>query len=260
MSMSFRRTRTSSACNTFMRTGGYISIIVMEDNDRELRDFVKALEAEGRRAKKAANKEEAVSLAKKHPGYVFCLDIDMGRGQEQEGLTALERIKALNSETKVFIRSAYPERFERMATKLHADYFHRKSGDVVFDACTIVRHLTCLERDQAEEALRRMDEKLREFQDDHQRELEPMDTTDRDPNVVAYERCMADARWLSERAGKYVAFINGRLIDEDADRGKLFARLDQGPPDQRVFIKKIEADDRIIGMPTPLLAVNSRLD
>ena len=183
------------------------------------------------------NREQAIKLAQQESAF-FILDVNMGRGREQEGLDALEEIKAINSNTPVFILSAY-EQYEILARNLNANGFIQKEADLK----QVIR--SKIEPEILKYELQVLEARKQEIQDKFDKLLYPT----LDPNIQAYEDLINLQEILDKYQDQYVAFLGGEIIDFDLDKVKLLERLQQNYRNQSCFFKQVKKDYEIIDLP-----------
>lgn len=222
-------------------------VIVMDDDDQTIAEVRTSLSKLGYRVRRAQNSEQAVRFANTRPGRSFILDINMGDSREQEGLTALERIKVLHSTTFVGILSNYPGRYGAMAMRLGADIFQEKTGDQETDVYRIVERLCIHARKAYEEAQDVLSSVIGNGNGHYSTVFRS--TVD---NYSAYQMLRADSEWLAEHRGKYVAFLDGEMIADDPDRSSLLCRLRAEFPGCDIFLTQVEERETVIEIPAPL--------
>ncbi|GBF80319.1 hypothetical protein [Aphanothece sacrum] len=89
-------------------------------------------------------------------------------------------------------------------------------------------------------------------------ELRKLDiTSQQDPNIIAYEKVKQDPQWLEKYQGKYVAFVEEKLVDYDVEenKDKIRKRIEKKYPNptmSRFLIKVEPMEDEIIDLPSSL--------
>ena len=73
-----------------------------------------------------------------------------------------------------------------------------------------------------------------------------------DINYAAFQEMKLNQKWLNENLGYYVAFVDGELVGKHRDRKKLLAELRQKFPKKAKFFIKVELDERIVDISSPL--------
>ncbi len=74
-----------------------------------------------------------------------------------------------------------------------------------------------------------------------------------DSNIAAYEKLKSDQEWFAKYKNKYVAFLNGELIDSDEDEQKMLKQLKYAKYQyQPIFFTKVEENPRIVDLPPSL--------
>ncbi len=241
-------------------------VIVMEDRVTTQEAIREILEREfNLHVKIVESKEAAISIAEQHQeiqGYI--LDVQMGNDRQQEGIDALEEIKAINEKSFVSIFTGHPsQEIQKMASKLGADLYREKSTDLEND----IRYIGSQIKKRHHDLLQKQLETIERLRNDIINELEqinqlekqynspftyspPKENVDIDVNIAAYEKLKLKEEWFAKYKGKYVAFIDGELIDSDEDEQKLLERLktlkDQDKP---IFFTKVEENPRIVDLP-----------
>jgi CheY-like chemotaxis protein len=180
---------------------------VMEDDSRTLEDIKNILRSHGYKTKLIKNANEAAQLARTGAVTQYILDINMGQRRSQEGITALERIKAENRAMYVAIYSSYRERNERMAMELEANMFRQKTSDSIRDIGIIVKHMLEYISDQINMSKERVASQLIK---DSQISPSPIQENSEDENIIAYEKLKAIPTWFQQYLGNYVAFVGVR--------------------------------------------------
>lgn len=225
--------------------------IVVMDDDAETRYIVSdVFKNLGYHVQLANNAEEVVTLAQRCSNCSFVLDINMGGlDRQQEGLTALERIKKINNHAYVAILSSYPRKFQHMAARLGANTFREKTADINLDTLMIAKNIL-------EYAITVNLQRINDLRTSVEETLEgPFleDAAIEDENVRAYILMCSNRHWLRSNLGKFVAFSSGKLIDTHESQSKLLSRIRKFYPNQKVFITKISLKERVIDIPTPFL-------
>ncbi|MGH2415305.1 MAG: DUF5678 domain-containing protein, partial [Microcystaceae cyanobacterium] len=70
-----------------------------------------------------------------------------------------------------------------------------------------------------------------------------------EPNLDAYEQFKSDTEKIKQFEGKYIAFVDGKLVDSDNNKQNLLERLWQNYPNEPCFFKKVGEENRIIEIP-----------
>jgi CheY-like chemotaxis protein len=223
-------------------------IIVLED-DLQTRTLVrKSLSRLGYRVRAVESAEEAYQLAKKRRTRSYILDIKMGPDRDQEGLTALERIKDLSEDIFVGILSAYPKRYREMARRLGVNVFQEKTAHPEQDVYGIILKMLLHKKRLDESNIRTLRDLL-----GIDCALSPTgELPATDVNYSAYHALKSDPRWLEKHIGKYVAFVAGKQIMKDTDRSRLLLRLREKYSEQPVFVTQVEESEAVVDIPTPL--------
>ncbi len=188
------------------------------------------------------NKEEAVSLVERKEAAFYILDnwID---DNKNEGLKALEQIRAVDKKVFVAIFSGYPHPdIKKKAKNLEANFFKSKSLDTQKDIQEI-----------ASEMIRYRLKILQDFETKEREKLKKLDWENSDRNIIAYEELKLDKKWLAKYKDKYVAFVDGKLVDSDDNKQALLKRLRNSEyRDKLRFITKVEKTPRIVDEPSSL--------
>ncbi len=196
-------------------------VVVMEDSEIAQEAIRKVMEDEfDFKVKIADSKEKAIYFAEHQELQYYILDVHMGNNRQQEGIDALEEIKTLNEKSFVSILTGYPSPgIQNMASRLGADLYREKSFDLENDIREIASKIKKRNRELLKEKLQII-EQLRKEIIDEIKKLDDVPHPD-DPNIATYEKLKLEEEWFSEYQGKYVAFINGVLIDSSEDKQKL---------------------------------------
>lgn len=206
-------------------------IVLLEDKLITQQNVKMILEEEyGWKVKVVDKKEDVVSYAEKQHAFFFILDIHLGASREQEGLDALEEIKKINQNAFTCVFSARKD-CKKLAERLRADFFLEKSQNTEQDIRTLASEILkfqikCL--DMIKQA------KLSKIKD-----IEIYDK-----NISSYKKLIQVPEWIDRVSGNYVAFVDGRCVDKDLERGKLVSRIREKYFDKPRFIKKVVKNDR----------------
>lgn len=239
-------------------------VIVMEDRITTQEAIKEILEREfNLQVKIVDSKEDAIDYAEKNRKIqCYLLDIHMGDDRQQEGIDALEEIKAINEKSFVSIFTGHPsQEIQRMASRLGADSYREKSFDLENDIREIGSQIKKHYRDLLQQQLQTIN-RLRE---DAINELEKINKLDKvydssstsllfkDVNIDAYEKLKLNKEWFATYQGKYIVFIDGKLIASDKDEQKLLEQLKADKyQDKLIFFTKVEENTRIVDLPPSL--------
>lgn len=187
------------------------------------------------------NKAKAIALASQKDSLFFILDVHMGRDREQEGLDTLEEIKAVNSNAPVFVLSSH-QKYEEMANRLNADGFINKETNlkqVIHSKIEpeILKHELQVLKKCEQEIRSKLEKLLHDPIDDPNIQVD-------DPNIQAYENLISSKEALNEYKNKYVAFLNGNIIDSDLEKTKLLERLQQNYTNESCFFKQVKISNQ----------------
>ncbi len=83
-------------------------------------------------------------------------------------------------------------------------------------------------------------------------EYSPDTVPAQDANVARYMRLMQDAEWYETNAGKVVGMVDGTVVCTGDDLMQVLSELRATHPTQRRFVKRVERNDEILDVPTPL--------
>ena len=258
--------RNSSICGkpSLLESLPKNEVVVMEDSETTQKAIIRILQREfNLRVTIVDCREDAIDYAEKNREIqLYLLDVHMGNNRQQEGLDALEEIKAINEKSFVSIFTGYPTpEIKKLASKLGADLYREKSFDLENDIREIGLQIKKCHRDLLQEQLQTIDQ-LRE---DVINELEKINKLDKlydssstslllkDVNIGAYEKLKLNKEWFATYQGKYVAFIDGTLIASNEQEQKLLKQLKADKyQDKPIFLTKVEENPRIIDLPTSL--------
>ena len=239
-------------------------VIVMEDRVTTQEAIREILEREfNLHVKIVESKEAAISIAEQHQeiqGYI--LDVQMGNDRQQEGIDALEEIKAINEKSFVSIFTGHPsQEIQKMASKLGADLYREKSTDLEND----IRYIGSQIKKRHHDLLQKQLETIERLRNDIINELEQINQLDKlynspstslllkDSNIAAYEKLKLDKEWFAKHKGECVAFIDGELIGSNEDEQKLLEQLkDITKQDKPIFFTKVEENPIIVDLPSSL--------
>jgi DNA-binding NarL/FixJ family response regulator len=175
------------------------------------------------------NKEDAVLALEEKKVTFFIFDNCIGK-KRNEGLDALEQVKARDNEVFVAIYSAYnPVETKKQATRLEADLFKEKTTDPHKDIREIISKFI------------KYKQKLFNTRTNEQLEyLEKQSNI----NIDAYEKAKLNIKWLKKHRNTYVAFVDGQFVDSDSSKQKLLTRLNDSKKyiDREKFFIKVEED------------------
>lgn len=223
-------------CDPFLKN----EVVVME-NDPNTQSRIKDIITDelAWHVKTVANKTEAVKLVENKEAAFYILDVGMGKNREQEGLDALEQIKSLDQKVFVSVYSGKPGN-KKQAENLEANLFQEKSSKIREDVNNITDAM--------------LDYQLKIIDNIKQNILEKkrLKFTE-DTNITAYEKLKSTGEWFEQYKNKYVAFVDGNLVDSDPNRQNLLERLkDSKYGAKPIFFTKVEENIRVIDMPSPL--------
>jgi ActR/RegA family two-component response regulator len=224
------------------------AIGIMEDDEEWLNTIESELCAYGAGVCVAHNEEEVVELAKQRGVRIFILDVNMGPGtRAQEGLNALERLKAYDPGILVCVLSGYRD-FRRQAQKLHVDHFEEKTGD---RSANISRSLHALlsragrEFGCAAKKLASKGDPTGNLFDDP-----PADPL-ADSNYTALAKLREDAEWVSEHVGCYVALVDGQLVGSSDSRVDLLSAIRRAHAGKRRYVTQVVNEEVVEDLPSP---------
>jgi len=225
-------------------------VVIMDDDNKERRAISSSLRKYGFEAIHVDNGQEAIRLAQRTRARLFILDIHMGRDRDQEGLTALEKIKSINPDFFVGILSGYPNRFKEMALRLNANVFMEKSANPEIDTLRIIRKALIDNLAITQSNLQIIDNVLgtaNTFNPEDEQEED-------DENYLALQKLKLNERWLKQNNGNYVAFISGRFILSNPNKEILLSFMREKHPGRGFYFCRLDdyCDD-IIDLPTPFL-------
>lgn len=222
-------------------------VAVMEDDPCTSGYIVEALRMMGLTPLLIASAEEAVALARNENVRCFILDACMG-GEEraQEGLEALTRIKKHDARISVAVYSNH-NRLLKLA-KRAADVTQPKSGDHLSDIASILErliapHFKGLVARILAASGHVSDPPLRP------RRAQP---GEEDVNKRKYRELRADASWLKNHLGRYVAFIDGELRGADTDRQRLLGRVRREHAGRPIFFTEVREQEESVRIFSPL--------
>ena len=221
-------------------------VVVMEDSETTQDAIRKVLEKEfDLEVKIVESKEDAISFAENQELQYYILDVHMGNDRRQEGIDALEIIKAINENSFVSILTGYPTpNIQKMASNLGADLYREKSFHLEDDIREIALQIKERRRKLLKEKLQIVDEFRNDIND-------IILSFSEDPNIAAYEKLKFDQEWFVKYQGKYVAFINGELTHSNDDEQKLLEMLKTlKKQDKPIFFTKVEENPRIVDLPS----------
>ena len=256
----------SSICDklSFLEPLPTNEVIVMEDRATTQEAIKEILEREfNLQVKIVDSKEEAIGIAEKNQEIqCYLLDFHIGNDRQQEGIDALEVIKELNKKSFVVVLTGHPsQEIQRMASRLGADLYREQSFDLENDIREIGLQIKQRRHNLLQEQLQKID-RLRE---NVINELEKINRLDKlydssstsllfkDVNIGAYETLKLNKEWFAIYKGKYIAFIDGKLIASNEQEQKLLKQLKaEKYQDKPIFFTKVEENPRIIDLPPSL--------
>jgi CheY-like chemotaxis protein len=221
---------------------------VMEDDKQSLEAIRSALRGYGAKVTVAKNENEVVDLAKRLGIRNFILDVNMGTdSRSQEGLNALERLKAYDRRTYVSILTGFPQ-FRKQAERLSADHFQEKTNDRTADICHTVQAFLAYAEGEVKKA-------ENELGPDEVGTLDlwgsPPDPLS-DQNYVAYAGLRADPDWMSKHLDMYVAFVDGHQVGANRDEAALVADVRANYSTKPRFITHVVRQEEEIDIPSDL--------
>lgn len=222
-------------------------VVVMEDDPRTEAYIVEALRDLGLKPHTVVNADEAVALARDAGARCFILDASMGDDRTQEGLEALTRIKKHDRSILVAVYSTHPGLLDKASR--FADVTHLKSEDHFSDIAHIITQFVAT-------PFRGLVWKKSGAPEPPfvPRPHEPGET---DINKRRYRELRANAEWLKNYSGHFVAFIDGELKDADTDRRKLLARVRREHSGRPIFFTEVKEQEESVRIFSPLHLHNS---
>ena len=239
--------------------------VVMEDEPRYVEFISQGLSGFGFRMIPAENLAEVEQYAEKGEKN-FILDVDMGPGRRNEGLDALERVKAISPGSFGGVLSNHSD-LRWQARNLKADVFVEKSDDKQTDVQDIVARMwlkKCLEpefrRLSPTDFVRRGAVVEAAFQM-HRVAREGREETDwspaNDANYWTLQHLLADTEWRRRQVGKFVAIVDGEVVGVGESRGKVVEDVTGRYPDRRKLVTKIrdfEEEEDVLDLPRGVLS------
>lgn len=218
-----------------------LEVVILEDSYEIKENIEKVLESKKIKSLSVDNSDDAVSLAIEGSS-LFILDI-RGKHSKQEGLDALEQIKAVNPKAFVGIYSAFPQNYKRKAMKLGADIFVTKTAEHRQNIESIVFHYLYAFFQSSIHPNKKVSSTLphagasSEFKE----------------NLNAFLEYKSDKTWFIKHHHRYVAFIDGKFIESDVNRDNLSSRLLKKYEKEIIFITKLETKEDIEDIPSLFL-------
>ncbi len=214
-------------------------VVVMEDDKKVRATISSVLKGLGFQVKYLNDADAIIQNAHRRSYHWYILDINMGRGREQEGLDALEQIKNFNQNTFVGVLSGYPDIYKRMAKNLKADWFQEKTTNTKRDVYHIIDKMLTRKEAQFRHRISSVRQSIR-------------NVIISDDNVIEYKILRSDKKWLVAHEGYYVAFVDGVEKGKCIDRNKLLKEARTRYPSKRIFITKVDKIIEFIDLPSPL--------
>ncbi|NEO55748.1 MAG: response regulator transcription factor [Okeania sp. SIO3B5] len=241
---------TSSDLSSLSET----TVVVLEDNELAQDAIKEVVEDEFKgNLKVVKSKEEAIEMLEQQQAKFFIFDNYVGQNK-QEGLDALEQVRVENKDAFVAIFSAYPKH-QQQARNLGCNLFVEKSEDL--RAC--VRYIALgMIQYKFELSMRKSDLKI--FSRGFNELVQSSGASqDENSNIEEYEKLKSDPEWLEKNQGKYVVFVDGKLVkisndNTDESREVLLNWLinKEEYSDKQRFFTKVEIDYEIIDEPSSL--------
>ncbi|NET16972.1 MAG: response regulator [Okeania sp. SIO1H6] len=230
------------------------TVVVLEDNERAQDVIKEVVEDEFKgNLKVVKNKEEAIEVLEQQQANFFIFDNYVGQNKH-EGLDALEQVRVENKDAFVAIFSAYPKH-QQQAKNLGCNLFIEKSEDLRACVRYIAREMLqykfelSMRKGDLEVFNRRVNESIKLSEA----------SKNEDCNIEEYEKLKLDPEWFEENQGKYVVFVDGKLVkssndDTDESREVLLDWLinQEEYRDKQRFFTKVEIDYEIIDEPSSL--------
>ncbi len=73
-----------------------------------------------------------------------------------------------------------------------------------------------------------------------------------DKNYLAYQGLLKSDEWYNEYKGKFVAFVDGNLVDHDTNKDTLLNRIRETYKNSPRFFKEVSREKEIFYIPTLL--------
>jgi ActR/RegA family two-component response regulator len=256
------------------------AVVVMEDSSPAEEAIKEVIEKElGWTVKMAKNSNEVAEYARNGEAAIYILDNKI-EDNSNEGLDALEKVKAIDENILVAIFSAYPKykiqayridknlvtyEVKQDGTKLKENARHIATAFVnrlrqLFDEMqskvensndecrNITLALIEKEKLELEKNRQALEEAYYNF-----KELVPGDKKIVDCNFEAYKECKSDPEWLAKYEGKYVAFVDDeQVFPEITDEQELLKLIREKYAKQwRLFTKVQKAGKtRVVKAPS----------
>ena len=80
-----------------------------------------------------------------------------------------------------------------------------------------------------------------------------MPDINKDPNYLSYKSSLKSKEWYSRFKGKYVAFVEGKFVDNDSDKNTLLERVRKIFKEKSYFVTEVDRRSEVIDLPTPFL-------
>lgn len=244
-------------------------VVIMEDSKETSQEIIKVLSGElNWQIIQCKNQDEAVEIARKGRAAFFILDNWVG--SKQEGLDALERIKAINRKTFVTIFTGH--QIDRsLAEKLSGDLFEDKT-DIPENVRHIAHSMLAYRKKLVGLMLRSIESQMQYIESlennyTYKHELEDTklkathDKSKADDenglqrkNRLNYKKMLSTKDWYIENKGKYVAFVDGEFKFSEIDRDTCISRIIDCVEcrGKSVFYAKVERYVRSIDEPSSL--------
>ncbi len=212
-------------CDPFMKD----EVVVMEDSLPMKNVIQEVISSIGWQTRFVNSRHEAVEVVKNKEAAYFILDnwIDANK---QEGFDTLEVIRELDEQVFVTILTGHPDpNNEKFAKRLKANLYKEKSPDHYRkDIEEIASAMLAFKKQIFNNIINIINNQIAQLDKEY------------DINLIAYERCKQNSKWLEQYTNQYVAFVDGEFFDGNPNEFELLKQVRGKYPDKHRFFTKLE--------------------
>jgi DNA-binding response OmpR family regulator len=225
----------------------------MEDDAHKRKAIKEYIEIGSNYEVETVDNKQKVIESFSDPPIAYILDVNMGEGRSLEGIDVLEVIKEKAPRSFTIVYSALikdENEVKREAGKIGADFIFDKTDlekNCEQMVAVIHYHQEFLEKCYG---ITHSDPKQRQ---DHLERLYSGEEQSVDRNMKIFEEYQENDAWRETHYDKYVAFIDGKMVDLDKDRSVLLNRLRKrdGYENEDKLIVKVRNDKNVEVMDEP---------